>query len=398
MFGSGRRTVYHELIAFLICLVLTGNSGSGSTSKVCPGWGKSQNVTFQNGTEQETLLFNDGQITALKIVAMSVAGSGVVLNTFVIMAIIIDPLKTLRKGAWLTILNLAVADVISCISAFLIYGDSYFTSNYNSASASAFNATTSFFWSYGVSASFLILTFFTIQIFVITKFPLKSRFIFTEFKIVLSILAVWIISIPLGLSYLAYMCFNSETSFKIYAARIGVLQVALLVQVILNVHVTSEILKSGRSTGNDSCQNNKHRNIAKTVVILTAILLVTAFPYFLFKQIEFLARSGQIHSDKIGNWLVVVSYCYAPVALLNFTANPILYSLRLPDYRRTLLVILSKLRRNGGVSLKTTPNTSLKLTKVSSFQETMDSSRSPKKYKRCESLEERSFEPGTSEV
>ena len=314
------------------------------------------------------------------------------------MAIIIDPLKTLRKGAWLTILNLAIADFISCISAFLLWGEAFFTANFSVNSIPIYLACIDFFWSYGVSASFLILTFFTVQIFVITKFPLKSRLIFTEIKIFFAILAVWIVSIPLGLSYLAYMCFTRETSFKIYAARIGVLQVALLVQVLLNIHVTSEIMKSARSTGNDSCQNNKHRNIAKTVIILTLILLVTAFPYFLFKQIEFLARSGQIQSDQIANWLVVISYSYAPIALLNFTANPILYSLRLPDYRRTLLVILGKLKRNDRGSLRTTPNTSMKLTKVSSFQGTTEPTSPPHRYKKCKSMEEQSFEPSTSNV
>ena len=332
----------------------------------------------------------------LPILTMAVAGIGAVFNIAVILAIIIDPLKTLRKGAWITILNLAMADFLSCIACFCVWGIPFFTVIRNSE---PFEAFCTFAWGFGTSASLLMLTFFTVQIYVITKFPLKSRFMFSERKTLLVTIAVWLCSIPLGLSYISYLYFEKQikTNFKIWAARIGILQIALLVQIILNVKVTIEIIKSGRNTGNESSQNKKHRNIAKTVIILTLILFFTAFPYFLFKQIEFIVRHEHLDDNKTSLQIAQhLSYYYAPIALLNFTANPILYSLRLPDYRRTLLAFVGKSKRKNGGRLKTTPTTSLKLTQRGvSSQRTTDTRASPRRNKRC-SVERSFIQPASS--
>lgn len=325
---------------------------------------------------------------------MFVAATGAIFNIVVILAIIIDPLKTLRKGAWITILNLAMADFLSCVACFCLWGKPFFTAIKKS---DVLQALCSFAWGFSTSASFLMLTFFTVQIYVITKFPLKNRFMFSAEKTVLVTIAVWLCSVPLGLSYISYLCFdNVKTNLKIWAARIGILQIALLVQIILNVQVVIEIKKSGRSTGNESCRNNKHRNIAKTVTILTLILFFTAFPYFLFKQIEFIVRQGLFGDDKTSQIARFLSYCYAPIALLNFTANPILYSLRLPDYRRTLLAFVGKIKSKNGGRLKTTPTTSLKLTQGAlSLQGMPDTQSSSHRSKRC-SVERSFIQPASS--
>ncbi len=279
---------------------------------------------FQQGVITRT------QAKNLRIITISVAAMGAILNTAVILVIIIDPLKTFRKGAWITILNLAIADFITCISTIGIWGDRFLKLE----KPLLYYDICQFTWSFSNSASFFQLTFFTVQIYVITKFPLKSRFIFTEAKIVLVTLGVWLFSFLLGLSELSYIWFPLKACLKIYAAQISFLEIAVIVQVILNIRVAIEITKSRRRTGNDSSQ--KHRRIAKTVITLTLILFFTAFPFLVFRQIEYIFRLGHLGQSKTAKILGVLTYCYAPIAMLNFTANPILYSLRLPDYRRAL--------------------------------------------------------------
>jgi hypothetical protein len=271
---------------------------------------------------------------------MSVVATAALLNFVVIIAVAIDPLKILRHGPWVTILNLAIADLISCMSFFFLWGEIFFS---HGSYTSLYYAISLFGWGFGSSASFLWLTFLAVQIFVITKFPLKSRYWFTTLKIVLVGIAIWLFAFLLGLSQLTYLFHVPETiGLKIWTAQIGVLQIALVVQIVLNIQVAVEIIRSGRSTGNP--QNAKHKNIAKTVIILTLILFLTAFPFFLMKQLEFLARLGYFDQDKTAGVLRYLSYYYAPIAMLNFAANPILYALRLPDYRQTLLAFVGKTR------------------------------------------------------
>jgi hypothetical protein len=292
------------------------------------------------------------------IVVMSVVATGALLNFVVIIAIAIDPLKILRKGPWVTILNLAIADFISCMSTFFLWGQPFFIQKSESYYVLYYDITV-FGSGFGTSASFLWLTFLTVQIFVITKFPLKSRYWFTTLKIVLVGTAIWLFAFLLGFTQITYHFHLPETmGLKIWTARIGVLQIALVVQIVLIIQVAIEIIRSGRSTGNP--QNAKHRNIAKTVMILTLILFLTAFPYFLLKQLEFLARLGYFRQHKTTEVLLFLSYCYAPIAMLNFAANPILYALRLPDYRETLLAFVGKSR--SSYRRKSTQNRSLQLT------------------------------------
>ena len=292
---------------------------------------------------QTWYLIRPEEMRKLSIVTITVAATGALLNFVVIIAMAIDPLKILRKGPWVTILNLAIADLISCISGFCLWGRKVYPYN----NKEVYGVVSNFGWGFGVSASFLWLTFFTVQIFAITKFPLKSRYWFTTLKIIFVGIAVWIFAFLGGFSQITYhFHIPLMTSLKIWTAHIGVLQIALVVQIVLNVQVAVEILKSGRISGNP--QNAKHRNIAKTVIILTMILFLTAFPYFVLKQLELLVRLGYFGQNKTAGVFFHLSYCYIPIAILNFTANPVLYSLRLPDYRHTLLAFFGKSNRTRG--------------------------------------------------
>ena len=271
---------------------------------------------------------------------MSMSALSGLLNLLVFVAMVIDPLKKLRKGPWVTILNLAAADLISSVSLFCFWGEPFFTAI---EQQELYHVIVQFSWIFGASGSFLWLTMFTIQIFVITKSPLKGRYWFTTKKKVLSGLVIWLCAFLLGLTNIVWLHFSEEVCLKFYIGQIAVLQNAVFIQIILNIQVAVTIFRAGGSVGN--VENNKHNNIAKTVIILTLILFLTAFPYFLFKQMEFLARLGYFGQSKTTRILNGLAYCYSPIAALNFLANPILYSLRLPDYRKTLLVFIGKENR-----------------------------------------------------
>ena len=286
---------------------------------------------------QASYFLSEEDIRNIIIVVMSVVATGTLLNFVVIIAMAIDPLKILRKGPWVTILNLAIADFISCISSFFLWGEIFFIPE-----SELYYDITSFGWGFGISASFLWLTFLSVQIFVITKFPL-SRYWFTTLKIVLVGTAIWLFAFLLGFSEIIYRFHLTQTmSLKIWTAGFVVLQIALVVQIVLNIQVAVEIIRSGRSSGNP--HNAKHKNIAKTVIILTLILFLTVFPYVLLKLLELMARQAYLYQDKTTEVLSYLSYYYAPIAMLNFAANPILYALRLPDYRQTLLAFVGKTR------------------------------------------------------
>ncbi|XP_028408967.1 succinate receptor 1-like [Dendronephthya gigantea] len=363
------------LLVFFMCVVLA----SETTTSVLSA---STNSTHTTGTGNDTTnpnpkkwnFLSDDDNDILTKTAMSVAALGALLNFIVIIVMTLDPLKILRKGhAWITILNLAIADFISCVFGFCLFGRKYFAKSHDYDLI--YKRINAFGWGFGSAASFFVLTFFMVQIFAITKFPLKSRSWFQTRKVVSIIIVIWFLAFLLGLCYVASEFFTGiETIFNIYITRIAILQVAVLVQLILNIQVVVEIVRSGRNVGNPQ---NKHKVLAITVIILTTILFFTAFPYFTIKQLEFIARSGRLGDDKWQDIFLDLSRIYLPIALLNFAVNPILYSLRLPDYRRTLVVLVCKRQRKKFSPMTAT---STKQTNVFSLrsQRTSDNSREKK--------------------
>ena len=255
-------------------------------------------------------------------------------NLLLILVIIIDPLKILHRGAWITILNLSIADFSACIVNFVLS----LLSQINDQETLQRAATPiTFFWMFASSASFMLLTLLTAQMYIIIKYPIRSKLALTGKNIVLACMTIWVLAVGLGLTDIIYIWSNSY--LYSYIGNIAVLELAVAVQVVLKILIVVEILSNRESIRN--AKNRKQNDVAKTVMMLNVILIVTAFPYFLAKQIEYIERLKCSNSESL---LSNFPYYYEPICLLNFVVNPVLYSLRMPDYRRSLIALL-KLNR-----------------------------------------------------
>ena len=90
-----------------------------------------------------------------------------------------------------------------------------------------------------------------------------------------------------------------------------------------------EIFKTRRNSGQS--QSLKHRQIITTVMIMVVIQMLTAFLHIVIKQLHHDVFSLSYHLPR-----EIMTY-FSPLAYLNFCVNPIIYFLRLPDYRSSLL-------------------------------------------------------------
>lgn len=276
------------------------------------------------------------QVTNRKLTTMftmTIDAIGTFLNTVLVFLIILDPLKILRKGAWITILNLAIADCISCVANFLDVG---LISEFGVADSLTLRFVR-FHLIFGVSASFILLTLLSVETYIVTKYPIKARALITRRRTAMTCMVAWFLAVLAGLSNIAYVFTNNfRMLMKIYIAQIAVLELAVFIQVILKFFIIREIMISRQNSQQQQSQGNKHKEVAKTIITLNVILLVTALPYFVAKQLEFLWKLGLIIGDDL---VWQFSNYYEPVAAINYLANPVLYALRLPNYRRTLCVL-----------------------------------------------------------
>ena len=243
---------------------------------------------------------------------MTVDSIGILGNLLLILVIVIDPLKILHRGVWITILNLAIADFFVCAVDF--GGPSLF----------------SYFWTLAASASFMQLTLLTAQIYLIIKYPMKSKLWLTGKKVILACTIVWVLAIGLGLSSIASGWFDFYIAISLYIGNIVVIVLVVAIQLVLKILIVVETLRSRESIP----------NVAKTVVILNVTQILTAFPYFLAHQvfrIELLDKSINIALLEVVQKFL---FYYSPICSLNFAVNPVLYTLRSRDYRRSLIALL----------------------------------------------------------
>ena len=266
--------------------------------------------------------------------------TGILCNTLLILAITFDPLGILCKGAWVTILNLAVADFLTCASIVAPKFQNI---------VPRFVLIVIFFVNHSsASASFMFLTLLTVQVYMIIKYPIKSRLILTKMKVALACLVVWVLAMLLGLSEIAGVWIQGIETLYFFIANFIVLTLVVVIPLIVfKVLIVVEILRSRRDDVNAETQNKKKKNLAKTIIMLNVMLIVTAFPFYLAKMIG----SFYFHlPDENVTMFRRFLYYFYPVFTLNFTANPIIYSLRLQDYRRSLFALFScksRKRRNN---------------------------------------------------
>ena len=279
---------------------------------------------------------NYDHYTIANFTSMTVCSIGMLCNLLLILVIIIDPLVILHRGAWITILNLSFADFLACGSQLM---------NLVALETETENMILdicNFLWMLGVGASFIFLGLLTIQIYVIIKFPVKSRIMLTSKRVLISSTIVWVIAVGMGVANIGHIWLKDLKVVLIYIANIAILEVIVVFQMVIKILIVFEILSSRRKLLKVEIQDRKQMQVAKTIIILNVILFVTAFPYFLAKQIEYLHRLGYISGHPLvqkGN------VYYQPVALLNFISNPLLYSLRLGDYRRSSLALFKCRKR-----------------------------------------------------
>ena len=64
-----------------------------------------------------------------------------------------------------------------------------------------------------MSASFMFLTLLTVQVYMIIKYPLKSRLILTNMKVASACLVVWVLAILSGLGAIVFMWIQQRKKY-----------------------------------------------------------------------------------------------------------------------------------------------------------------------------------------
>ena len=267
----------------------------------------------------------------------AVSGVGSLLNVLIIIVVLEDPLKILRKGSWITIINLSVADLVVCVRAFFWEVEWYVgTKQFRTMN---YFLIMSFLTNFAISASSMLVAFLSLQVYTVTKAP----HFWTRNKVALCCVSIWLLAIPLGCDTIfIFLHPNFDKYMKWWTVLVVVWGVIVIIQIVLKILTCWEIFKTRRNIRQS--QSSKHRQITTTVMIMVVIQMFTAVPYIVIVQLH--------HDVMLLNYhrLRKIMLYQSPLVCLNLCVNPIICFLRLPDYRSSLLSLCGCRKRKKQTS------------------------------------------------
>ena len=254
------------------------------------------------------------------IPSLVIALVGAVMNILLLIVYIKDPLKCFRNSATYLVTNLAISDFVTC-SFFLLFplilrlfGQ---------------NRMFEFFIYWLMTITCVSIASIPIDRFIMVAYPIKHRILMKGRFMILWFAAIWIVSsLP---SVLMHYVDNN----KIFVHALYVFNVIVIMVSAVMYSLTYYQMK--KQSRNISLQNSsegraqeirirKEKRFLNTIVIISFFSLVPTMALYIIAQIYF-----PQHLEQFGILRCVV---YA-----NFAINPLIYILRLPNYRKSFSLL-----------------------------------------------------------
>ena len=249
---------------------------------------------------------------------------GAVSNALLLVAFIKDPLKCFRNSATYLVMNLSVCDSLYCLTVPLHFTKITVKTNSHS--------TVDFLVHYFAGVSFLSIISISIDRFLMVAYPIKHRILMKGKLIILWIAAIWIT-----------MCIgrlHSTRNRHVIQYTFGTIAVTLSA-----VLYSSTYYKLKKQSRNMALQNStegraqeiqilKEKRFLKTIIIIASVAFSCVIPNLIF----FLSHDALgLRKDTL--IYKVIATASLLIFYLNFAVNPIIYILRLPNYRKTFYLL-----------------------------------------------------------
>lgn len=273
--------------------------------------------------------------TSLLLVAFSLAegvawcSAFAIVSFFIVvgnvLAIIVFALnKTLRKKSFLLVINMACADLmLGALSLplfiYQIGGDFELWPKQWNFSLNMFYRVID---TVCAQSSIITVAFIAIERFYATGWPLKHRSIARRRVYYFSILLTWLLSIVLSAAVIGSL-YKS-----VYAAVVIWVSYASTLTLIIcgcYIGIWTKFTQARKGIRNENSGTSQSKRSTKTLLLITAIALLSWLPLII--------------TNTVSVYIPVDKHILLTVNLLNFCnsfANPVLYSLRIPEFRRAL--------------------------------------------------------------
>ena len=296
------------------------------------------NESFNNSNHNQSTNVTDyGELTFVVITSYSL---GIFLNCLLLWMMYKDPLKRFRTSSSLLLANLAVSDFLGACFSLGIENEISKNPNYSSSILTSLYLP----WLVATTAqsSYYIVMLVSFDRYAAIAHPFRYRdFAVTKYTL-LVIITAWLFAFAIStpLFFIPDIHRNINPGNKIYAINTFILIAIILVLYPLT---HSSLRRQRKQVLTMNGNNNKLRinklkvekDFANTMFLVCIALVLFSCPHI----VAFYFRTTECNSCITDNNFQTVWQYFRIFIALHFGVNPIIYALRLPCYRESLLAL-----------------------------------------------------------
>ena len=252
---------------------------------------------------------------------------GVVSNALLLVAFVKDPLKCFRNSGTYLVMNLAVSDCLFC-----------FVSLFNLATNGEKTMIRELilFWFSGIS--FASIAAISLDRFLMVAYPIKHRILMKGKLLILWFAAIWITTCVVVVLPFLYDRGSGNIPYSY----------AIILVILSAVMYSSTYYKLKKQSRNMALRNStegraQEIRILKEKRFLNTIILIACFAFGCVVPYMILCLNYDSLSLPKENLIDgVIGTASLSIFYSNFAVNPLIYILRLPNYRRTFYLLYCK--------------------------------------------------------
>ena len=271
------------------------------------------------------------QYTHSDIPIIAIPLFGVISNGLLLLAIFKDPLKCFRNSATYFVINLTVADCLMCIFSLIFYITSI---KVELRYAETFRLLVLFCG----CASIISMPAIAIDRFLMIVYPIKHR-VFVRGKVVIMwIMAIWFASCAVTVT--TKFC-SWEDGKGVYTFWAFIIAVSTVVYASTYYQLKKQSRNIAVQSSNDTRAQQtrilKEKQFLTTIIIIACISVVCVLPSVMFFETSI---SLNLNTRKL--FAIILTKTFLCIFAINFALNPLIYVLRLPNYRKTFFLLYCK--------------------------------------------------------
>ena len=280
----------------------------------------------------------DNNLTAFNlgynsILPATVCAFGVISHLFLIVAFIKDPLKCFKNSGTYLVANLAVSDFLVSLIAPTQF---FIPTNWFTAREHIVDT--------GIIISIYTIASISLDCFLMVVYPLKHRVLMKKRTIVVWLACIWLVSCLLPMKTLVFSLQRDTNAYITHFLEVA----PILLSTTMYALTLHKLKKQSNNLALENISDRqqharilKQKQFLRTIIIIACIAVVCIVPSTIYHHYNMFQN---LFTDSQG--AQVLSGISFGIFFVNFAINPLVYVLRLPNYRRTFYFLYScKTRR-----------------------------------------------------